>query len=503
MPMLMQKIFLYLSATILVILLTFFILDFVTITKPATTLGIVTKVTIDTVSRTTKVSGHVEAEESAILSFPRSGTIREILVSEGEEVTEDEIIASLVDDTLIAEYNAALHNLEFLKLTKEDLSSTPRKEARDETAANVAIAEENLKNTKDEHTILVKAAYRSLLNTDLAAEPVNLKNGDTPPIITGNYFCAEEGEYILSVYRSASPIGHSYNLSGLEEGIFTAWSDTPSSLGSCGLQIQFDENETYMSSNWVVSIPNTKGATYVTYYNAYQQALENETNAVKTAELALDLAKKTQIHNNADPTPLSLAQADSKINEAKALLDNLNAQLVNFTVKAPFAGTITDIDMKIGEVADVTKTISLIGDHSYILKAEIPEADIRSIAISTPAIIEFDAAADEIYPGTIEFISPLSTKTNGASYYEARIDLATKPTWIREGLNADILLTTTKKTNVPVLPKHFIKFENANAYILTPTDNGTKKQKIKTGLIGTNGHVEVLNVPVNTVVVQP
>jgi RND family efflux transporter MFP subunit len=321
--------------------------------------------------------------------------------------------------------------------------------------------------------------------------------------VTGSYLCDKEGRYVIEIFRSNSPSGYSFTLSGLEEGTFAAWTEVKFPLGNCGLSIKFDEDTRYRNGTWTITIPNTQSSVYATNLNTYNLALKQREKSVSTAELSLELAKKNEIYSNADATPETISKINAQIETAKAKLRRQEANITNFTIRAPFDGTITDINMKGGETSDQSKQIMLVDEGSFVLKARVPEVDIRHIAVGTPAEVIFDASAREVLPTTIEYISPLSTDIDGVAYYEARLRLTTQPNWIREGMNADITIVINEKDNTLVIPKQYLETEGAETYVSVVSGETITRTPVKTGIIGNDGFVEVLNLDKGTKLVLP
>lgn len=456
-----------------------------------------------TVSVVANVSGKVEAKKSARLNFPVVGTVYQVFAHEGDTVPEGTVLASLVQNSLVAEYDVALQNMKYQQSVKDEIVRGPLQESREVVEANVAIAEGNLERAKREYAERVQGAYKTLLSTDIEALSVDKFNDDVPPTISGTYTCAKEGSYTLSVFRSSSPTNYSFKLSGLDTGVYTSYTDSPTPFGSCGLSLQFDANEIYRNGDWIISIPNTRSGLYQTNLNAYTLALKQQENAVSSAEQALALARHTQTEFVAPPSGETLRKVNASIAEAKSTLSAREALIADYTIRAPFEGVVTNVDIKVGEVANGNRSISMLADGSYELKARIPEVDIRNVRIGNGAFISFDAAPDEPLFATIEYISQLSSEVDGVAYYDARFKLQEEPAWIREGLNADVEILIDRKKNVLRIPKHFITTEDSHEYVFIKNETSVTKTSVATGLIGNDGYVEVTNLPEGTVIVIP
>lgn len=454
-----------------------------------------------TIEQTVTVSGKIEAKKIARLGFPFSGTIQNIYKSAGDNVTTNEVIASLTSDTLIAEYSAALERVRTLEQAQKQLMRGATYEEKKVASTNVQIATTKLSNAEANFAQLIKNAKKSLLSTDLAAYPVNTNNNDTPPTISGSYTCAEEGTYELSLFSSNS--GLSYYLSGLSSGTFTASFDSPAPLGECGLYIQFVAGEKYSPGKWTVELPNKRSTNYITLKNTYDLAVVEAESNIKSAKEALDLAKDSEEVLLASATPESLSQAEGRASEARAQLLAQEARISDYTVRAPFDGIITDVNMKVGEPTNPNNTITIVYEGEYELRARIPEIDITKVKIGNRVKAIFDAAPNESLPAVITFISPISSDVGGVAYYEAIIKLDQDPSWLREGLNADVIIESQKKEKVPTLPKRFL-VKNANGtFVLQKSGEQIIERPVTIGLISTDGFAEMIDLPIGEEVLLP
>ncbi len=455
------------------------------------------------VSITSTVSGKITANKMANLSFPTIGLIKDILIDEGDYVESGEIIASLTQDVVIAQYNSALHNLSYLKYVKEELLNGPQEVERKVSETSVMKARQNLDRTKSEYDQIVKNTYEAFLSSDLEAVPVNKDDDAVPPIISGNYQCTDKGIYNIYLYKSSSPTDYSYKVSGLEEDLVTAWTETASPLGDCGLYVQFDSESTYRNGEWFIEIPNSRSANYLTNLNKYKLVLEQQKKAISEAENELALAQSMEKSDNLIPSSEVQRQADEKIAEAESVLSGYEAQINNLIIKAPFSGIVTNIDMRVGETSGDDKRISIINDGGFELIIRLPEANIRNVNVGDKAEVKFDASPDEIISGEIKFISPLSINIEGVSYYEAHLTLLPQPDWLREGLNADVKVYINKRDSVLTLPKYYTITKDNQMYVLVKNGKSHTETLVKPGLIGNDGFIEVTNLEPGTVLVLP
>lgn len=489
-----------LGAAVLIILALYFLFQVFNTNTSAQVTGTVTR---GEIGELVSVSGVVESESTAVLTFPVNDVVSDIYVRVGDSVSEDDVLATLTQADLVAERQNAAASLEIARADRDELIAGPRDEAREVTGTTIATKEAELARTIAEENEKVMNARVTLYSGGLEALPERTSNSDIPPSISGTYTCEEPGTYYLDLYSSGSVSGVSYRLSGLESGTFAAYDQSPAPMGNCGLKIQFDADTAYGSSDWTVEVPNPRVSTYPTNKSAYELALVTRTNNVAAAEEALEIAQKAAVLENASPRSEALRRADAEIEQAAAGLASVNARIAERTLRAPFDGVIIDVDMVRGETASADTVITLVGENTFDLAARIPEIDIAKLEVGQHANVAFDARAGETVPAVISFISPLAAEIDGVAYFEAKLTLTEPPSWLREGLNADIDIVVDERKDVLRLPNRFIITEEENVFVLLKNGENLSKTPIRIGFTGNEGFTEVIGLTEGDTVVAP
>lgn len=457
-----------------------------------------------TVAEIISVSGVMNAESEATLAFPVAGTVSAVLVAEGDSVTAGQVLATLDQAELLADKQNAYGDLLIAEANRQEAESGPRQEARTVTTTTIAIARAALTRTTTEETEKVKNAYRTLLSTDLEALPTDPETDDIPPTVSGTYQCDDAGTYTLSVFRSGTKSGYSYRLSGLESGAYAAYTEAPASFGTCGLSLQFSATELYRASDWNIDIPNTRSASYITNLNAYELAKRQAKNAIAAA--TEDYAKATAVGvlDNVAPRVEEASRLDAAVIQATARLNAVEARLEDRTLRAPFAGVVSSIEMVTGEVSP-TDAITIVADTRYELTVRIPEIDITTISLGQPAEIIFDAKPEEVITAKIDFISKTATEIDGVAYFEAKIHFDTPPSWFRSGLSADVNIVVDSRQNTQKLPKRFItKTEDGRDAVMVPkNERETTLVPVTVTFTGNDGFAAIDGIAAGTTVVAP
>ncbi|MAZ30261.1 hypothetical protein CL655_03180 [bacterium] len=464
-----------------------------------------TTTTVETgsVSEVVSVSGTVEATKEATLAFPTSGIIAGISIERGSEVLAGEILATIGDSAVAADRAQAAAAVAAAVAARDELVSGQTAESAQVTQTTVANAEAALVRAQELAREQVGTALAALLSNDLEAFSTDPDEQAAAPTVSGTYTCAEEGSYRLFLFGTDTDSGYSYRLEGLENGTFAASVNQPAPLGSCGLFIQFVAGEKYVWSEWEITVPNKRSATYITRKNAYDLALTQAEQNVQAARDTLALATNQASVETAAPRVESLVAANAAVQEAQARLQRIDAQLTDFAITAPFAGVVTDVLVNPGEVANQQPAINLLSTEAYELVARVPEIDVTKLAVGQSITAVFDAKRDEIVPGTIEFVTPEAIEIDGVGYFEAVITLSPTPDWLRAGLNADVDIIVHEEQNTTRLPQRFIDRSTEPPTVQIYHDGELVTQPVELGLIGNDGFIEVRNLEVGETVVAP
>jgi HlyD family secretion protein len=103
--------------------------------------------------------------------------------------------------------------------------------------------------------------------------------------------------------------------------------------------------------NWIVSIPNTKASDYIAKYNAYQTALQTQTQTLATTDAAVQQAESNLNVTAAAARPEDVASAAAQVESAKGALQVAQAAYDQYRIVAPSDGTITAVHVSAGQTA--------------------------------------------------------------------------------------------------------------------------------------------------------
>ncbi len=453
----------------------------------------VVPVTSGDLKQTVLATGQVTSATDLNLSFFSSGIIETLPVSVGDKVQKGQILATLRNNN---EYAA-------LKLTKANYQKVVDGSSSEEVAvAQAALtgAQTSLINTQRTQDTLVDNAHRAFLNVSLVPT-LSSGNTSTAPTITGSYADTTEGSYVI-VPHIVGTSGY-FTYSGLESGTGTVSTTAPMPLGTRGLYIQFPSDfASSQNTIWTLSLPNTSSSGYLSAYNAYQNAIKTHDSAVAAAQAAVDEAQAALDLKKAGARPADLAAAQATVDQAQATYENT-------ILRAPTSGTITHVDTKIGERADVQKEIIVLQDISNLhVEANINETNIAKVALNQPVTMTLDAFGPSVaFTGTVIEIDPSSTTSDGVVNYKIKVSVDNSVTTdstqqapskdsVRPGMNANMTIIAWDHPNVLAIPKAALDIRADGTYVRVVLDDANDKfetRKVTTGLLGDGNMIEITN----------
>lgn len=140
-----------------------------------------------------------------------------------------------------------------------------------------------------------------------------------------------------------------------------------------------------------------------------------------------------------------ITQAEAGVQQAQAGLEAAQASLGRMTLTAPFDGTIASIDVELGDVVGAGMPILSLADFSQWLieTTDLTELDVVAIGNGFPVEISIDAIPDEEVAGTVTDIADVSQLVQGDVTYKTTIaidDSGTLP--LRWGMTVFVRILT-------------------------------------------------------------
>ncbi|MCT4616767.1 MAG: efflux RND transporter periplasmic adaptor subunit [Candidatus Gracilibacteria bacterium] len=199
-----------------------------------------------------------------------------------------------------------------------------------------------------------------------------------------------------------------------------------------------------------------------------------------------DAEKKTKklinLDNNEEYTYLI-----NEVKQNKIALQNTLKRLENYSIKAPFDGIITNMDINVGDRlnADTQKFISIQNPNLIEINMYVTQADIVKINKGMKASFVFDSYKNKKFDGVINKIENTPTNKNGVDKYKVQTYM-NKPEGIKiySGMRTNATITINKVPESIVVPYLAVSVNAKGEKIVTVIKKGgIEEQKVvKTGI---------------------
>jgi HlyD family secretion protein len=220
-------------------------------------------------------------------------------------------------------------------------------------------------------------------------------------------------------------------------------------------------------------------------------------NQINSARAALQQAAATLAQQKAKAQPADIEAAQAQLLSAQGAWEAAKNTLDNTILKAPVDGTITQIDIKVGEQSTAMQPVFVLQNINALhAEAYVSESNVASLKIGQTVDYTFDSLGpDQHYSGTILTIDPASTVISGVVNYLVKASLANIPE-IKPGMTVNMTILVATRENVLAIPSTAIINQNGEQFVRV-IDDTTKKTyhevKIQAGLSADDGAIEIMS----------
>ncbi|MCG2785799.1 MAG: efflux RND transporter periplasmic adaptor subunit [Anaerolineae bacterium] len=376
-------------------------------------------------------TGTVRAGQSAILTWQTGGRVEAVNALIGQQVAQDEILASLLQTSLS----------QGIILAEADLVSAQKNlDNVLQSSLALAQAEQNLANArqavKDAEENLTKLDYRRATDNLIQQTQANID------LAKKNVALAE------SAYKAVQnrPDGDSKKAQALLE------------LTNARQELTTQTN----NLNWYTGTPTNLDA------EKYRAAL-----AVAAAQLSDAEREVTRLKDG--PTADDVAAAEARVAAAQATLNQ--ARII-----APFDGTVTSSDLQPGDVVTAGRTAFRVDDLSHLLvDLQISEVDINDIQVGQVVTLSFDAIQSKTYNGQVIKVNQAGDSTTGAVNFTVTVELTDADELVKPGMTAAVNITVKEITDALIVPNRAVRVVDSQRIVYVLQDGVLTMVNIRLG----------------------
>lgn len=292
------------------------------------------------------------------LSFTIGGRVEEIAVRVGDTVAEGQFLARLDTQDLDFQVRAAQDALELSLANLAQMEAGPRQEDVLLAEANLRMAEARLAELRAGPTTSQVASAQAALNkakNDLYYQQLvrDARNGNPPP-----YWGSDMGEALVGI----------------------AYED-----------VKFAEAQLA----GVVADPRPE--------------------TVAQAEAAVEAASQQLVRAREPFTEKALKVASTRVQQARTALEQAKAAQSKAILVAPYAGTVAELRIEVGDVVQPGVPVILFADLSRleVRTKDLAEDDATKVSLGQQATVTMNAFENKVLRGKVTAIAPIATITSG------------------------------------------------------------------------------------------
>jgi HlyD family secretion protein len=172
--------------------------------------------------------------------------------------------------------------------------------------------------------------------------------------------------------------------------------------------------------------------------DAYDATLGVLGDEVEAARLALEYLRAWENPLRDEAMQQDIDQAEARLEQAKWSVAQIEQQIADAELRAPFAGTVGSVDVRAGERVIPGQSLIVIGDLDTLRveTTDLDEIDVVQVELGQEAAVTFDALPDRVLTGIVTRISPMAESGSGGVHYTVVLDLEEVAPVLRWGMTA-------------------------------------------------------------------
>jgi HlyD family secretion protein len=470
----------------------------------ATSASAQTKYVLGTVEKGTIVStvsgsGQVSATDSIDIKPKASGDITRVLVSAGQTVGEGQALAYIDSTDAVQALNSAKKSLEADQLQyQKSAAQAPvdyQNDLRSLDAAKTSLTESYNDTFNDVTSMyldfpdVMAAAQNTLYGYDFDSTKgqwnmnvlFDLVNNNGRDVTTAQDFqntskenyASANAQYIktLGVYKQSTRNSSQDSIDSLLQqstdvasGVAQALQSELNFLGTISDMAQTYNATLPSKFTTVQSAARTALATAnsdLSKLIADKKALDNAKQAVITAQQNVTL---DQVGNPDGSNPISLQISKNSLEKSEQDIADQEAALGDYTIRAPFAGTLASVSMKRGDAAGSAAVATLITD-SKIAQLSLNEVDAAKVKVGEKATLTFDAIDGLTLTGKVAEVDSIGAVSQGVVSYSVKISFDSQDERVKPGMTVNASIQTDVAQDVLVVPSSAVKTQNGASYV--------------------------------------
>jgi HlyD family secretion protein len=374
---------------------------------------------------TVGATGTVRPNQSAVLAWETSGNVEQVSVQVGQVVTAGQALASLAQSSLSQNIILAQSDLINSQTQLNDLQNSQSSTTQALQALNTAQQ-------------AVYDAERALVRFDQQRYKDDLERAQE--VVVDKQDALDQAQKDFDPYKDWDPSNSTRQT--YEQRLTDA-------------QIAYDEAVRQVNELEL-------------QHRTAQANLDTANARLADAQRAYDRVKDGP---NAD----DITVLQTRIAAAQATLDMAK-------LTAPFAGTITEVDVQPGDqVAPGSLAFRLDNLDRLLVDVLVSEVDINSVQVGQSVNLTFDAILDKQYNGQVSEVAPVGDIIQGVVEFKVTVELTDADQDVKPGMTAAVNIVINQINDTLLVPNRAVRVINGQRVVYTLSNGQLQEVKVTLG----------------------
>jgi HlyD family secretion protein len=169
----------------------------------------------------------------------------------------------------------------------------------------------------------------------------------------------------------------------------------------------------------------------------------------RSGSASIRLAEAQLLTLKSTPRKEDVELARDRLSEARQSLLVVRQQAGEATITAPFSGTITAVNVEVGQNVDSLGLFTLVSDTLEI-RVDLDESNLADLSVGQKALLSASAFPGQIFEGRLKEISPSVNKIRGT--VSLKLEPISAPAWLRPGQTLNVNLITNQSAPRLLIP---------------------------------------------------
>lgn len=437
-------------------------------------------------STTITAVGSVRAQVDVALSFGVAGRVTTVSVQEGQQVKRDDVLIQLDTADLELQVRTAQAGLMSAEALLAQLKAGPRPEEiraaqgqvdAAQAALDQAIAQRDQLIGGDSDVLIAQAQLASAQTRvkQMQLQLNQTRAQDPAPDLTIAQIEVERAQINLSDIQNE--YNKAFDRPWEDQSIRDGWAKQlqQAQLNYRQAQAQLDRatgaQRAYTIGLDVLTAQIEDALASQRAAEAQLTQTQNTLEPRKRAAEAVILAAQAQLDIAqaqldlliAGATEADIAVAQAQVDQAQVALDSARLALDRATLKSPFDGTVSEVNVSPGQyAAPQVPVLTLVDDQHFSIEADVDEADVGWLQVGQEAEITLDAFPGQTLTGQVTAILPSGVLDLGVVSYRVIIAVTSDNLPLRSGMTVSSQIIKQRRQDVLIVSNNAIWIDSAS-----------------------------------------